>query len=149
MNAFAFKAAIRRVLQDLGFRDLGKLLRRDQSGVSVLVAFEKGFEKQWFLSVGFWLHALGQVIPDRVEQTHLYLRLDRLLPASREAILTAGALDDPAQAEAYDRLLELLVQDFDVLLRDLGTDAGLRNAARASQLKQGLMRKEAREYLES
>ena len=62
MNATTFKNGLKLVLQSRGFEVEGKSLRRDQSDVSVLVSFEKGFESQWFITVGFWLNALGRLV---------------------------------------------------------------------------------------
>jgi hypothetical protein len=90
MNAATFKQGVTRILLDRGFRSQRKSLRRDQPGVSILVSFEKGFGNQWFVNAGFWLLALGELTTDRVEQRHLYFRLERLLPESREVILAAG-----------------------------------------------------------
>src|SRR5262245_61714625 len=97
MNAANFKKGLSQALLGLGFKKVGKSLRRDQSDVSVLVSFAKAFGDQWYIAIGLWLHALGALATDRVEQTHMYFRLERLLPDLREMILTAGALDDPNQ----------------------------------------------------
>jgi hypothetical protein len=97
MNAANFKKGLSQVFLGLGCKTVGKSLRRDQSDVSVLVSFEKGFGDQWYITFGFWLNALGVLATDRVEQTHMYFRLERLLPNLRAMILTAGALDDPNQ----------------------------------------------------
>jgi hypothetical protein len=147
MNASTFKKDLERMLLGFGFRRDGKSLRRDQSGVSVLVSFDKGFGKQW---LGFWLLGLDELKDARVERTHLYFRLERLLPASREVILTAGHLGDEAQAQAYETLLRLLAEDADALLRTLGTEDDLRRAMRSSELSgRGFIRKDARAYLEA
>ncbi len=111
------------------------------------MAFEKGFGNQWFIIVGFWLYALGSELPERVEQTHLYFRLERLVPTLRETLLEAGALNEPNQPRAYELLCGLLVNDIDSTLRILGTVAGLRSALQEGRLTHGLVRKEARMYL--
>ena len=149
MTPAAFKKGLARAWLELGFSKRGSSLRRDRADVSVRVAFEKGFGAQWFVVVGFWLHALGARATDRFERTHLYFRLERLVPDSRELVLTAGALDDPAQPAAYETLVERVRGDIGSRLAGLATEAGLREAWRASQLAKGLVCKEAREYLES
>lgn len=149
MNALAFKKGLERVLLSIGFERTGKSLHRVGSGAATMVTFEKGFGSQWFINVGFWLYALGNEPPDRVEQTHLYFRLERLVPNFRERLLEAGALDEPNQPQAYEELCELLANDIDSALRVLGTEAGLRAALQEGRLTHGLVRKEARVYLEA
>ena len=149
MNAAIFKKGLSRALLGLGFKTVGKSLRRDQSDVSILVSFQKGFGGQWYINIGFWLYALGALATDRVEQTHLYFRLERLLPELREMILTAGAPDDPNQSASYDLLKAALASEGATMMQDLGTEAGLRRALQSSRLNQGLVRKEARQFLEA
>ena len=149
MNTQTFKKGLSQILIGLGFKTVGKSLRRDQSDVSILVSFEKGFENQWFITVGFWLHGLATLTTDRVERTHLYFRLERLLPEFREVVLSAGDLDDPNQPAAYDLLKTTLAAEGDTMMRNLGTEAGLRRALQSSKLSQGMVRKEARQFLEA
>jgi hypothetical protein len=149
MNAATFKKGLSQALLGLGFKTAGRSLRSDQTDVSILVSFEKGFANQWFITVGFWLQALGPVATDRVERTHLYFRLERLLPEFREIVLSAGALDDPNQPAAYDSLKSMLATEGSSVMRGLGTEAGLRRALQSSRLSQGFVGKEARQFLEA
>lgn len=147
MNALAFKKGLERVLLSMGFERARKTFHRDGSGVATMVAFDKGFGNQWFINVGFWLYALGSELPERVEQTHLYFRLERLVPTFRETLLEAGALSEPNQPRAYSELCKALNSDIDSTLRILGTVVGLRTALHDGRLAYGLVRKEARMYL--
>jgi hypothetical protein len=147
MDSRAFKSGLERVLLLMGFEKKGRALERSDSGVSTLIACSKGFGEQWSIDVGFWLEALGQDRPDRVEQAHLYFRLERLVPEYRETILLAGALNDADQPAAYKKMLELL-PSIDSGLRIMGTEAGLRTAMAEGRLGNGLVRKEARAYLD-
>jgi hypothetical protein len=97
--------------------------------------------------VGFWLNALGRDLPDRVERTHLYYRLERLVPEIREVILSAGAGSEPAQPDALEQLIELLTSRIDAVLRDLATVDGLRAAIDKGRLRDGLVKSQARDYL--
>lgn len=148
MISSTFKKEITRALVNLGFEQQGTSLRRDQDGVSLLLSFDKAFGNQWCINVGFWLHEFGSLMTDRVEQTHIYLRLERLVPALRETILAAGDLDDPSQPHAFEMLLDRIGAEIDPMLRILGTEAGLREAVRSYRLSQGLVRKEVRQFLE-
>jgi Domain of unknown function (DUF4304) len=149
MNAVAFRKGLSQTLLGLGFKAVGKSLRRDQSDVSVLVSFQRGFGDQCYIVIGFWLHSLGVLATDRVEQTHMYFRLESLLPDRREMILTAGALDDPNQPACYDFLRAALASEGATMMQDLGTEAGLRRALLSSRLSRGLVRGEARKFLEA
>jgi hypothetical protein len=147
MNAASFKSNIEQVLVSAGFERHEKSLRRYESCVWTLVGIEKGFGPQWHINVGFWLEALDGKCTARVEQSHLYFRLERVFPEHRETITLAGALGDSNQPEAYAALLALLQGDIDRQLRALGTEAGLRAALTAGRLIQGLITKGAREHL--
>lgn len=114
-----------------------------------MIVAEAGFGKQWFISVGFWVDALGGVRPDRVERTHLYFRLERLLPEHRYIILGAGMLDNAEQPQEYEQFLTLLAEAAEGRLRALGTEVGLRDAMKKGQLvHDGLVRHEARDWLQ-
>jgi hypothetical protein len=147
MSGAAWKKPLEAVLVDLGFSRVGKSYRRLSPDAAVLFSIEKGFGAQWHFNVGFWLSVLGATAPDRVEASHLYLRLERLFPAYRDTILAAGATDEAGQLEALDRLCILLRDSLNPRLRELATIDELRRAVQSGQLNAGMMRKEAREYL--
>ncbi|MDQ2639655.1 MAG: hypothetical protein M3Y79_03610 [Pseudomonadota bacterium] len=149
MNSIQLKKGLSEVFESMGFESRGRSLHKQQSSVSTLVAFEKGFGMQWHISVGFWLHSLGVLATDRVEQSHLYFRLERLLPEFREVITGAGDLSAPDQPTAYNQLRVVLASDGKALLEKLGTEEALRVALKSSALSQGLVRREARQFLEA
>lgn len=148
MTASSFRSELERAWTDVGFRRAGRSYRRDGPGVVTLVAIEKGFGDQRFISVGFWLDALGVDVPDRVERCHAYFRLERLVPEFREVILAAGALGSAEQPHSLEQLLQLLRGPIDVSLRAVGTADGLREAMHAGRLAHGMVRKEARTHLD-
>lgn len=147
MKATAFKRGLEDAFVAMGFRRSGRSLRRDASEVTVIVGVEKGFGDQWFVNVGFWIHSLGAPPPDRVESSHFYFRLERLFPDMRETILGAGALSDEEQEQKYHELVDLLADRVAPELEALTTEAGLREAMVRGRLRDGLMRKEARDHL--
>lgn len=142
-----FKKGLENAFLKVGFARSGKVLRRDGDRISTLIGFEKGFGDQWFISVGFWLHALGSDVPNLVEKTHLYFRLERIFPQFRDLILTAGCVTDAHQPEAYSDLLKLVDSDIEQTLRSMESEDGLRGAMKTNVLTVGLVRKEARQYL--
>jgi hypothetical protein len=147
MTALEFKKGLFGVLQQHGFVRRGSLMRLSGDGTIVLVGVQKGFGEQWFVNVGFWLKQLDRGEPDRIEQSHMYFRLERLFPQHREFILEAGDLAAEGQLKAYHKFLGLLVDEITVDLKQLGTRVGLVEAYHAGRLSAGLVTKAAKESL--
>jgi hypothetical protein len=147
VDAAILKKEIFGVLGRIGFHREGKSYRRHQDGATILVEMQKGFGRQHFINVGFWIDAMGTLATDKIELCHLYFRLERLVPEHRDVILAAGALGESDQEEGLQRLSSLLAEEIDEKLRKLGTDNGLRAAYKAAALQAGLLRQEARSYL--
>ncbi len=147
MNSRTFKQGLEKELLDSGFERAGKLYLRPTAFGFIMIAFSKGFGSQLFLDVGFWFSDLGDTTPSRLENAHIYCRLERLFPKDRELILTAGALDDAAQPEAYQRLISLFRKIVEDLLREFEDVPCIRQQMEYGRLSCGLIRKEAREYL--
>jgi hypothetical protein len=147
MNERNFRAGIERALLLLGYTRTGKIFIRHGQGVWTLLSIEKGSNTQLVINVGFWIEALGGDHPSRVEQTHLYFRIERLVPAYHAIIALAFALREPEQPKAYEQFLLLLQTEIGPQLGKLCTEEGLREALASGQLAQGLVRKEAREWL--
>ena len=132
MRPASFRKGIDAALAAVGFVRRGKTYQFESPDTVVLVGLQKEHGDQWFINVGFWLRGLGDAHTDRVEQTHLYFRLERLFPRFRETILVAGALDDDSEPRAYDELVELLRREIGSTLKDLATVDSLRDAMRAA-----------------
>lgn len=147
MNDKQFKKGIFMTLGEHGFTQQGNLMGISSEGAMVLVGVEKGFGDQWFINVGFCLDRIGADAPKRVEQSHMYFRLERLFPSHRELILAAGDLADPEQPDAYEVLLSHLSRDIADELRQLGSERGAIDAYRAGRFGGGLVTKFAREIL--
>ncbi|MGY3694879.1 hypothetical protein ACVIGA_004959 [Bradyrhizobium sp. USDA 3240] len=147
MNRTAFKKGLSEVLLQQGFVLGRDLLRISNDQMVTLIGVQNGFGDQWFVNVGFWLTRVGVEAPDRVEQAHLYFRLERLFPQHREIILAAGDLGDAGQSEAYERLTRLISSEIATNLKRMGTEEGLVEAYRAHRLEDGLMTKVAKEWL--
>jgi hypothetical protein len=147
MKGQDFKKGVFAALQQCEFVRLGNLLRASGQGASIFVGTEKGFGDQWFVSVGLCLDGLGVDLLDRLEQSHMYFRLERLFPQHRELILTAGQLDDPRQPAAYQAFLGLLAGEVANDLERLASERGVVEAYRLGRLTGGLITKAARERL--
>lgn len=148
MNASTFKKGLVEVLTSNGFVRFGKSLRRDDKNVTILISFENGFGQQWFINVGFWLIEIGDLVPEIVQKSHLYFRIERLFPENREIILTAGALDDVQQPIAFNELEHLLRDKLISSICKLASKENLKSALSDGRLAGiGLITKEARECL--
>ena len=141
-----FKARLTQAFIPLGYSKSDRGVRADRGDVLSVIDFNPGFGKQWLIDVGFWIRQLGGDVPSLANHTHMYFRLERLVPALRKLILTAGCLDDEAQPQAIERLVEVLPNDVEPRLRQLTSVETL--AKELSTLeKLGLVRVEAREFL--
>lgn len=147
MQPNEFRKGIGEVLARHGFAEIHGGWTRSGADVSTLVGFEKGFGSQWYVSVGFWLQNLGAGPPAKVEQCHMYYRLERLLPDARDVLLAAGDFKCPEQAEAYPQLLALLENTVLPRLNDLEAEQGLRDGLMQGRLEYGLVTSAAREHL--
>jgi len=147
MTLAQLKKSLERVLSPMGYKPTGKILCSTSGDVSILIAVEKGFGSQHFINVGFWLHRLSEEVPDKVELSHAYFRLERLFPDHRELILSAGDLEDPQQVDSWSELTALLATHFVQELKEIATLEGLRNALSTRLKGAGLIRKELKEFL--
>ncbi|WP_108519598.1 hypothetical protein [Bradyrhizobium algeriense] len=149
MTGQEFSKGLFGALQQHGFARRGSLMWLPGEATITLVGVQKGFGEQWFVNEGFWLKQLGRDEPDRIEQSHMYFRLERLFPQYREFILKAGDLAAEEQLSAYQRFLRVLVDEIAGDLKQLGTTEGLVDAYHAGRLTVGLMTKAAKELLAS
>ncbi|MDH2386724.1 hypothetical protein [Bradyrhizobium sp. CER78] len=147
MNRAAFKKYLFEALLQQSFERRRDVMRISNDRRVTLVGVEKGFGRQWFINVGFWFTWVGFAELNRVEQAHLYFRLERLFPQYAEIIRAAGELGDAGPPEAYERLTGLLSSEIATDVKRLGTEEGLVEAYRASRLEGGLVTKVAREWL--
>ena len=102
MDGPAFKRSAKRVLRLLGFQWVGHSFERQDSDVctwsiSRRVPATSGSSTLAFGSTD------STVMSDRVEKTHLYFRLERLVPEHFETIRTAGELDEQNSPEPARR----------------------------------------------
>lgn len=148
MSPNAFKNGIADAAMKLGFRKQPGSLIRISEEVATLIAIDKVFGAQFAINVGIWIRELGVTIPNKVEQCHLYFRLERLLPEHRDTILQASDLQDSHQHSAYDALERLFDGPFAAVLNELGTTDGIGRAFRSGRLTHGLIVKDARTLIE-
>jgi hypothetical protein len=143
----SFKESVERIWSTIGFTATGKAFSRRHADLATLMEVERGFGRQHFIGVGFWLRSLGERLPDRISRAHLCCRLERLFPEFREIILTAGAIGEIEQPQMHEKLLDLLRGPIDRSLASLESLDGLRAALTAGRFNQCLVTKEVRKYL--
>lgn len=147
MNGLQFKKGIFSLLMRQGFSARGDLMILSSDSVSVVLGVSHGFGAQWFIDVGFMLLPLSRQVPARVEQSHMYFRLERLFPEHREAILKAGRLDDPDQKNVYDFFVGLLNGQIVSQLSSYTALQNLASAFNSGRFTGGLVTKDARQFL--
>jgi hypothetical protein len=147
MNSLQFKKGIFSLLMRQGFAARGDLIVLSSDSVSIVLGVSHGFGAQWFIDVGFTLLPLSRQVPVRVEQSHMYFRLERLFPEHREAILKAGRLDDPEQENFYHCFVGLLDRQIVSQLGSYTTLQNLANAFNSGGFTGGLVTKGARQFL--
>jgi hypothetical protein len=135
-------------LSDLGFERISRIYVFTGRDAAILSATERGFGKQYHFSFGIWIFDLANniAVPDRIEHTHMYFRLERLFPDAWETIVKAGETHDPKHLEALEDLCSLLRGDLGFRICDLATIGGLRRSIQSGLLDKGLVRWEARKY---
>lgn len=150
MTPTTFKERVFSAFRDSGFSPRSGMVERESGFASVVVGVERGFGNQFFINVGFVLSALSGPSPvRRIQDAHLYFRLERLFPEYREQILTAGSLGETAQEEALDGLLQAVRTDISASLGVLQQAEGLAEAHKAGLLKGGLVHAAARDLLDA
>ena len=124
------------------------------SEVLAAISMQKSRTHQhMYINVGFWIRNLDpQGLSDfgrseKVADAHLHFRLERVCPESREVIVAASALDEAEQEQWYPQLIDLIRDTAAPSIRDLTSLPVLKRAFLLRLRDQGLVRKEAREYL--
>lgn len=149
MKSNEFKQGIFASLMERGFLRRGNLMCFSGNGAQIAVGVENGFGQQWFVNVGFCLDRIGIGEITRIEQSHMYFRLDRLFAQHRELIVWAGALDDMEQSRKYEVFLSLLASEVGEELKQFSSEQAIADAYRAGRFREGLIAKSARDLISS
>jgi hypothetical protein len=136
-------------LNKKGFIKKKGILLRETAEVAVMIVFRKGFGSQLNCDIGFWLRALGGAIPDKVEKSHIYVRIERLYPEQREFLLAAMDVGVCDQDAAMKTISNFLQNSFDEILNSMATLSGVAFAYRAGDFAHALISKDARQFLEN
>ena len=149
MNYKATQKRIYEAFSAIGFRPIARVLLRDFGEVAVLLVARMGFGQQVVADFGFWLKNLERDVPKKVEQCHVYLRFERLVPDKREVFLVATNFEEDGQLTALNEVDDFIRNNFPSLLAELASEVGLATALRSGKLAHSAIIKEARIYLES
>lgn len=154
MTASRFKAGLVATLEAAGCRRAGRLVIVEARDVDVpkvvgLVDFQSLFGSRWAINVGFQIGDLDPVIPDRVERSHMYFRLENMFPEHEETIVQAGAMGEAGQADAYERLRMLFSASLVQEIRSRLSIESLRMGFDSGKYSAGIITPAAREYLKN
>jgi hypothetical protein len=140
---------LRRLLNPVGFEEVGALWVRTFPEVSQVVGLQKSnFGNQYYINLGIAIRALGIPEPIKEEVCHIRIQVEALLdPASPVGQLLD--LDQPLSPEAREERLDATVSPavskFLAASRDI---AGLRTLKASSLLSRAFVHREARDLLE-
>jgi hypothetical protein len=150
MAELTFKRVVENALIKAGFFKHGKAWLFKATDVSIVIATQSAANsRQTFINVGFWLSALGEAVPEKVELTHMYYSLERLFPQERDAILIAGDNRLAREVDWSSTFASVLDDVCLPGLKSICSMAAIRAEFSAGKLSGGLIRKEARALLES
>ena len=143
-----FRKAVTDSFEFAGWTRRGKLMTFCGQDADVLVDIQHGFGRQWFCNVGFDIHELSAIRAAAVHKTALYFRLERLFPAEREMILTAGSVDDAENTAALQDLKRLIADVVSPHLMRMTNLDVIREHYRAGSLSHGLVTLAAQRVLQ-
>lgn len=148
ISANMFREQIESAFVLAGFSKANKTVRYDGAAGAVLIGIQKiSTSSQYAINIGFWLYGLGEECPDKVELTHLYFRMERLFPDDRGGIVSACDLTQP---EFLDVLCEQIRGEYaKELMLFVGDISTIRDMYSLGRFTNGLIRKEARSFLEA
>lgn len=140
-----FKKMIEKAFLAKGFQKVKNNLQLDGRFITLLIGLQKiEFEDQFYINVGFWIKAIGESTPMKVEHTHLYFRLERMFPEYRKIILDAGDLDNSTQPIPARDLCDILDKTIIPILSNMASSyENMKCAFDEGILRHGLVRKEA------
>ena len=136
------------LFEKLGFVARSAYMIREFGEVNVVAIARKGFGKQVVVDIGFWLNNLHAMRASKVEECHLYIRLERLVPQLREDFLMAADYGNESQYESMRKFESFFESFFPVILSNLTSEVGLAFALRSGELDYAIVRKEARQFLQ-
>jgi hypothetical protein len=136
MSTMNYKTTQERIYQafsTIGFRPIAGVLQRDFGEVAVLVVARMGFGQQVVVDIRFWVKNLKRDIPKKVEQCHVYLRFERLLPDRREVFLVTTNFGEDNQLGALKEVEDFIRNNFPSMLAELASEVGLAAALRSGK----------------
>lgn len=141
------KTAFSKCFTDTGYKKRGQLLYRDGKEVYIAVDLQKSnYDDFYYFNIGFLLKALGNHEYPAANKCHMNYRAENLFPAYQELIYRGLLLSDGTQ----EWLSDLIVVVKNEIIPALFTCAeinGLRDFLSKGSMNNGLITKEAREFL--
>ncbi|MDR3565419.1 MAG: DUF4304 domain-containing protein [Negativicutes bacterium] len=144
-----FKKAIAEHLEKAGFTKKGQTWYLDGQDVLIATNLQKSdWDEMYYINIGFWLKGLGEAFFPPYNHCHLSYRAERLFPEQRELILIGCSLEK-SNLEMLAELSQFIQNLLIPFLRGCTEENKLRELMAKGLLNNGLVFKEARQYLSS
>lgn len=141
-----FQTRVLRAFSGFGFRGSGRTRRYFGEEIDILINVQQAYSN-CFINVGFVLKSINNDIPDRVEKTHLYYRLESIFPDLREIIIASGEMNEADSEEYTVKLIDLIKSGLAEKLCHLSILENMKSTFNSGKLENGLVRGSARLFL--
>lgn len=141
-----FQTRVLRAFSDFGFRGSGRTRRYFGEEIDILINVQQAYSN-CFINVGFVLKSISNDIPDRVEKTHMYYRLESIFPEIRETIIAAGELEEADSEEFTVKLIDSIKSSLARKLCQLSILENLKSTFKSGKLENGMVTGSARLFL--
>lgn len=101
---------------------------------------------QYAVNIGFWLKKLGNTSFPKYNHCHMYYRLERLFPESREEIIKGCSLST-GDAQSLMELSNFIKNRLLPFLKERTLETKIKELFSTGVLNRGFMKYEVREYL--
>jgi hypothetical protein len=141
------KKAVAAPLDNVGFVRKGQSWYLNGEDAIVVLNLQKSdWSEMYFMNIGIWLKALGEAVFPKENVCHLSYRAESLFPDQRQLVLEGLSLDS-SNSETLSEIADFIKEHLIPFLKDCTYESNLRKFLQQGILERGLVRIEAREYL--
>lgn len=142
-----FKKTIAAPLKRVGCTQKGQTWYLDGKNVIIAINLQKSdWSELYYVNIGFWLKGLGEATFPKFYDCHLYYRIEAFFPENRDLIFASCSLEE-STPEKLDELSRFMEYELIPFLKECTDEQKLRELMALGKLNNGLVRKEARQYL--
>jgi len=143
----SFKKAIATPLEKAGLIKKGQSWYLDGKDVLIVINLQKSdWSELYYINIGFWLKGLGRAAFPEFYDCHLYCRIHDFFPEKIDLIFSGFSLEK-STPEKLGELSRFLEYEFIPFLRECTNEQKLKELMTLGKLNNGLVQKEARQYL--